>query len=151
MNVEDLLMYEEGYRPTAYYCSEGYPTIGIGTVLGPKDTPLKYYTLTVTKTVAKAFLREEINRLIDILRQYPWFSSCNEARKAVLISMAYQMGDKGLLAFKNTLALIGAGDYDKAADNMLLSKWAKQTPNRAKRHAEVMRTGSFKVYEGLTK
>ena len=30
---------------------------------------------------------------------------------------------------------------------MLKSKWAKQTPNRAKRHAEVMRTGSFNVYE----
>lgn len=148
MNVEDLLMVEEGYKSKAYYCSEGYPTIGIGTVLGPKGTPLKYYTLTVSKTVAKAFLREEINRLIDVLRDYPWFTSCNEARKAILISMAYQMGEKGLLTFKNTLAMIERGEYDKAADNMLLSKWAAQTPERAKRHAEVMRTGSFKTYEG---
>lgn len=148
MNVEDMLIFEEGYRSKAYHCAEGYPTIGIGTVLGPKGTPLKYYTLTVSKTVAKAFLREEINRLIDVLRAYPWFQSCNEPRKAVLISMAYQMGEKGLLTFKNTLALIGAGDYSKAADNMLLSKWATQTPERAKRHAEVMRTGSFKTYEG---
>lgn len=148
MNVEDLLMYEEGYKAKAYYCSEGYPTIGIGTVLGPKGTPLKYYTLTVSKSVAKAFLREEINRLLDVLRSYPWFTSCNEARKAILVSMAYQMGEKGLLTFKNTLTLIERGEYDKAADNMMQSKWAKQTPNRAKRHAEVMRTGSFKVYEG---
>lgn len=147
MNVEDLLIFEEGYRSTAYRCSEGYPTIGIGTKIGPKDAPLKYYTFTVSKTVARAFLREEINRLVDVLRDYAWFKSCNEARKAVLISMAYQMGTAGLLGFKNTLAMIERGEYDKAAENMLKSKWAQQTPARAKRHAEVMRTGSFKAYE----
>jgi lysozyme len=31
--------------------------------------------------------------------------------------------------------------YTIAADYMLQSKWAKQTPNRANRHAEQMRTG----------
>jgi lysozyme len=31
-------------------------------------------------------------------------------------------------------------DYKKAADEMLDSRWAKQTPNRAKELAEIMRS-----------
>ncbi len=36
MNLLDVLQFEEGFRAKAYHCSEGYPTIGIGTKLGPK-------------------------------------------------------------------------------------------------------------------
>jgi len=39
------------------------------------------------------------------------------------------------------LALIEEGKYTFAADNMLKSKWAEQTPARAKRLADQMRTG----------
>ena len=65
----------------------------------------------------------------------------DEARTAVLVSMAYQMGVAGLAQFKNTLSLIEHKHFDDAAKAMLDSKWAKQTPNRAKRHAEQMRSG----------
>ena len=54
--------------------------------------------------------------------------------------MAYQMGIDGLAGFKNTLKNIAAGRWNDAATGMLDSKWAKQTPNRARRHAEQMRT-----------
>jgi lysozyme len=39
---------------------------------------------------------------------------------------------KGLLEFKNTLAFIKAGDWERAANGMLASKWAKQVGMRAK-------------------
>jgi lysozyme len=55
--------------------------------------------------------------------------------------MAFQLGTDGLLGFKNTLALIRDGKYAEAADAMLLSLWAKKTPERAKRLAEQMRSG----------
>jgi len=51
------------------------------------------------------------------------------------------MGVDGLLGFKNTLELIRTGSYEKAAEGMLSSLWAKQTPARAKRLAVQMRTG----------
>lgn len=151
LTIEDILMYEEGYRESVYYCSEGYPTIGIGTKLGPKGAPLSHYTVKFSKEVAKAHLREEINVIKNKLSGYPWFKTCNEARRIVLISMAYQMGVAGLLTFKNTLALITNKEYAKASDNMLVSKWAKQTPNRAQRHAAVMLTGTLDVYQDLIK
>ncbi|MFV0678197.1 hypothetical protein [Variovorax sp. tm] len=55
--------------------------------------------------------------------------------------MSFQLGVDGLLGFKHTLALIEEGNYTFAADNMLKSKWADQTPARAKRLANQMRTG----------
>lgn len=148
-SIEDILMYEEGYREKPYYCSEGYPTIGIGTRLGPKGAPLSNYEISFSKDIAKAFLKEEINKIKNRLSGYPWFKICNEARRNVLISMAYQMGVNGLLSFKNTLALIANKQFEQAANNMLLSKWAKQTPNRAQRHAAVMLTGNTDVYKEL--
>ena len=47
--------------------------------------------------------------------------------------------------------MIADGNFSGAANGMLSSLWAKQTTNRAKRHAEVMRTGEMKAYEGLLK
>jgi lysozyme len=53
------------------------------------------------------------------------------------------MGVHGLMQFKSTLNLIELGDYNAAADNMLKSLWASQTPNRAKEMATQMRTGQW--------
>jgi lysozyme len=61
----------------------------------------------------------------------------------VLVGMAFQMGTEGLLKFKNTLAMVQAGDYESAAKGMLQSLWARQTPERAARMAKQMRTGEW--------
>jgi lysozyme len=62
--------------------------------------------------------------------------------------MAFQLGTDGLLGFKNTLALIRDGKYAEAADAMLASKWATQTPLRAARLSAQMRTGAWQFAEG---
>jgi len=51
------------------------------------------------------------------------------------------MGIQKLLKFKKMLAAAEAGDYDKAADEILDSKYAKQVGARATRLAQMMRTG----------
>jgi lysozyme len=87
-------------------------------------------------------LNNDIDDRIDALtRALPWFQNLDDARKAVLLNMAFQMGTDGLLGFKNTLALIRDGKYAEAADAMHASKWAQQTPLRAARLATQMRTG----------
>jgi len=53
------------------------------------------------------------------------------------------MGTSGLLSFKNTLGLIRDGRSERAAEAMMKSKWASQTPNRAQRIANQMRTGKW--------
>ena len=57
------------------------------------------------------------------------------------------MGIDGLLGFKNTLEAVRTGQYDRAADGMFQSMWAKQTPERAKRMSEQMRTDQWKFKE----
>ena len=64
-------------------------------------------------------------------------------------SAYFQMGVDGLLGFKNTLAMIQSGRYSDAAKGMLSSLWAKQTPARAKRMSEQMRTGVWQFKSGF--
>lgn len=94
----------------------------------------------VENTIAEMQLRPAIISALN---------NCNDARRDMLISMAYQMGVPGLAGFKNTLAMISQGNFDGASRGMLNSLWVKQTPERAQRHAEVMRSGNYDIYKGL--
>ena len=46
--------------------------------------------------------------------------------------MIFQMGANGVSKFKNMLLALRNKSYTVAAKEMLDSRWAKQTPNRAK-------------------
>lgn len=143
MNIFKLLELEEGYREKPYHCSEGYPTIGIGKRIGPKNADLSLYEFTCSKPVAYAWLDDEIAELGKKLKPLDWFTNLNEDRRAIIVSMCYQLGLSGVMKFKKMIAAISSENWEEAAKQALDSKWAKQTPARAKRHAEVLRTGSF--------
>ena len=131
---------DEGQRPLAYQDHLGFLTIGVGRLIdsrkpgaGLRPDEIDY------------LLRNDINDRVAALRKaLPWFLALDEARQGVLINMAFQLGTAGLLGFKSTLALITAGKYAEASEQMLKSKWATQTPARAKRLAEQMKTGEWK-------
>jgi lysozyme len=65
-------------------------------------------------------------------------------RADALLNMAFNLGIDGLLGFGNTLAAVYRGDYDKAAEGMLASKWARQVKGRAVELAEQMRKGIYR-------
>ncbi len=146
-DIIKLLNYEEGWSPKPYYCSEGYPTIGTGFRIGPKGAPLSQYQLSISKVVGAVWLSEEIQRVVADMSKHPEItaamSACNDARKSVLISMAYQMGADGLAKFDRTLKAIAEQRWSDAQAGMKSSLWAKQTPNRANRHAVQMLTGQW--------
>ena len=54
--------------------------------------------------------------------------------------MAYQIGVSGLYKFRKTLRYAREGKFDEMADEMLNSSWARQTPARAKRHSDKIRS-----------
>ena len=144
-DIISLLNVEEGYSETPYYCSAGYPTIGVGQRIGPKGAPLKLYEFTVSKALAAVWLADKVKETLADMDKYPNIRAamavCNEPRQAILISMAYQMGADGLSKFTNTLKSVATQNWHAAQAGMLASKWAKQTPNRANRHATQMLTG----------
>lgn len=145
--IIDLIHYEEGWRSKPYLCSEGYPTVGYGFRIGPNGADIKQYQFTLPLEAGNAWLSEYLANLRTKMMLDPGISAamnaCDVSRQAVLISMAYQMGVDGLAKFKNTMHSIASGYWVLAAGEMLDSKWAKQTPSRAKRHAEQMRTGEW--------
>jgi lysozyme len=50
----------------------------------------------------------------------------------VLMEMCYQLGVTGVSKFKKTVAYLQNKEFKNASIEMLDSRWAKQTPNRAK-------------------
>ena len=139
----NVLKFEEGYSSKVYYCSEGYPTIGIGTKIGPKDAPLSHYTFTVTEKIANAMLEEEVRGITNKLIQHRWYVDLNECRQTMIKSMAYQLGYNGLMKFKKMITALEVKDFNEASKQAMDSRWHKQTPARAARHARVIQSGNI--------
>lgn len=136
--IRKQLKSDEGEVLHAYQDHLGYWTIGIGRLIDKRRGG------GITKEEAAYLLENDITtRLAQLENKLPWFNKLNEARQGALLNMSFQLGVPGLMNFKRTLALIEAGDYDAAADQMMLSLWARQTPNRAKRISEQIRTGTW--------
>jgi lysozyme len=137
-NLTRQLVEEEGEVLHAYQDHLGMWTLGVGRLIDKRKGG------GISKEESRHLLMNDINRFTrDVSASLPWFSTLDDARKAVLVGMAFQMGLQGLLAFKNTLAHVKAGRYIDAADGMLQSLWARQTPARAKRMALQMKTGEW--------
>jgi lysozyme len=135
MTLLDQIRRDEGLRLTAYKDSLGKVTIGYGRCLETEG---------ITRDEAEYLLHNDVLRVCAALdAALPWMRNLDDARRAVLQNMGFNMGLAGLLGFRNTLALIQAGEYDKAADAMLQSKWAEQVGARAQRLALQMRTGQW--------
>ena len=55
----------------------------------------------------------------------------DEVAEEIIIEMVFQLGKTGVSKFKNMWKALSGVDYTTAAMEMLDSRWAKQTPNRA--------------------
>ena len=132
--IKEQLVRHEGLRLKPYRCSAGKLTIGIGRNLDDCG---------ISQSEAYVML---INDIMNCEKQLQSkipdiYNSLDEVRKSVLLNMCFNLGINGLLGFKNTLAFVKAGDWERAANNMLVSKWAKQVGRRAIELSELMRKG----------
>jgi lysozyme len=140
MTPAKLIEKEEGFEPLPYPDTHGYLTIGHGFLIDSRKAGAGI-SEEESLLILKHRLKHRVMPQLDA--KIPWWRSLNAARRAILLSMAWQMGVPGLLRFKRTLAAIQEGDYARGARGMMSSLWARQTPGRAKRHADVMRNGRF--------
>lgn len=124
----------EGLKLKPYKCTAGKLTIGYGRNLEDNG---------ITADEAHEMLLRDMCEVEESLFNANVLDGLNDARKAVLINMGFQLGVNGLLKFKNMLAAVQYHEYELAAKEMLNSLWAKQTPNRAKELADQMLTGEF--------
>ena len=132
--IKAQLVRHEGLRLKPYRCTAGKLTIGIGRNLDDRG---------ISRKEAYAMLERDIQDceqwLIDKIPEI--YNNLDEVRQSVLLNMCFNLGIKGLLEFKNTLAFVKAGDWERAAKGMLASKWAKQVGMRAIELSELMRKG----------
>ena len=132
--IKDQLVRHEGLRLKPYRCTAGKLTIGIGRNLDDCGiTQSEAYVMLINDIMnCEKQLQAKIPDIYDGL---------DEVRKSVLLNMCFNLGINGLLGFKNTLEFTKAGDWERAANNMLVSKWAKQVGRRAIELSELMRKG----------
>ncbi|MCK9336135.1 MAG: glycoside hydrolase family protein [Candidatus Cloacimonetes bacterium] len=132
--IKEQLVRHEGLRLTPYRCTADKLTIGIGRNLDDCGISQSEAYIMLINDIMNCEKQLQ-SRIPDI------YNGLDEVRKSVLLNMCFNLGIKGLLGFKNTLAFVKAGDWERAANNMLVSKWAKQVGRRAIELSELMRKG----------
>jgi lysozyme len=130
--VLDILREEEGFASYPYKDSDGGLTIGYGANL--LQEPL---TTDEADFILLYRVEKRVNGLLD---HVDFWSELPFPARVVLIAMAYQMGVRGVLDFRKTLRYMYQKQWEKAADEMLDSKWAREdSPRRARRMAARIR------------
>lgn len=140
-SVESLVAKHEGTRFDIYLDSVGHRTVGIGHNLDAAPLPEGWTTPLTQDQVDRLFQIDLANAIAPMSTNWPWFSSLDPVRQAVLIDMCFNSGFAGLSTFKHTLTMIESGDYSGAATNMLESLWAKQVGIRAIEDSRMMNSG----------
>jgi lysozyme len=143
-NLVRQLTGDEGRKPCVYQDHLGYWTIGIGRLVDERKPGAGLRPKEMDFLLAN----DIEDRVQQLTTRLPWFTQLDEARQGVLLNMSFQLGVDGLLGFKNTLELVRTGKYAEAANAMLQSKWAGQTPERAERLSKQMASGVWQFAPG---
>jgi len=131
---------DEGIVDHAYQDHLGFWTIGCGHLIDARKGG------KISQKVIDILLEDDIDeKSKQVYDALPWVKELSDGRQRALINMCFQMGINGLLGFKNSLAALKSAqtpnEFSKAADMFLQSKWATQTPARAKRVTDMIRKG----------
>lgn len=165
MKLHDQLILHEALKLRLYKCTANKWTIGVGRNLegnpltfterefvfgSPPPKPDQVIPLLrvsgITREQALYLLDNDIATATADARSLlgaTEFDKLSEQRKFVLIDMAFNMGKTVFSQFRNTLALIRSGNYAKASENMLQSRWAKQVGSRSQRLAKMMKDNLY--------
>ena len=122
----------EGLRLKPYRDTVGKLTIGYGRNLDDRG---------ISEDEAGFMLDNDIDLVVAELERMPLFLGLNPVRQVVLANMAFNMGMPTLLTFRRMLGALAEKDWDRAAAEMLDSKWARQVGSRANELSELMRRG----------
>jgi len=134
LNLNEQLKRQEGFRGEPYLCSAGATTIGYGRNLDANPLTMEEAELLLANDVAR--VQKELKNKVQLMGH-----CC--ARQGVILNMAFNLGVPRLLLFKKMLAAFAEKDYERAAEEMLDSKWARQVKTRAVVLANQMLTGDW--------
>ena len=144
MDIDKLrkqLEIDEGVKYEIYNDHLGLATFGIGHLVIPSDEeygkPLG--TIISEERVKECFDNDVESVLRDCKLLYEDFDELPEEVQQIVANMMFNMGYGRLSKFKGMKAGVDAKDWNKAADEMIDSRWYKQVTNRAQRLVDRMR------------
>lgn len=141
--LKDDLTRHEGIKLNVYLDTEGLPTVGIGHLLTREENKRWHLGDPITKEQCDTLFQNDLDTAIRrTLQLYGCeaFVLLNDARQEVLVNMAFNLGNR-LKQFKRFLAALKEGDFHRAADEMVDSKWYRQVKKRGIELVQRMRTG----------
>ena len=141
MEYDDLkarIKEHEGYRDQVYKDSLGFATIGYGHLVLPTD-PYEEGATYNKEDLDKVFdgdFNTACSNANQLIKDLP----LHHQAKCVIIEMVFQLGIGGVSKFKNMWKALKQNNYQTASEEMLDSRWAKQTPSRAEELSSVMKS-----------
>ena len=144
MNKDKLreeLAEDEGCKFEIYLDHLGLPTFGIGhlVVEGDPEHGQPVGTPVDNERVRQVFALDIASTLDECHVLYPDFDDLPEEAQLIIANMMFNMGRPRLSKFKGMKAGVDARDWNRAADEMVDSRWYDQVTNRAKRLVARMR------------
>ena len=129
----------EGYRNKVYLDTLGKRTVGVGHLCVEdfwEDD--KEYDEKFLMEILQKDLQQAIRGARSLMEKHDC-ADIDEQAEEILIEMVFQLGKNGVSKFKNMWKALAELNYVGASYEMLDSRWAKQTPNRAKAMAKTMK------------
>ena len=139
--LREILEREEGIKYEIYLDHLGIPTCGVGHMLIPEDEEhgCEVGTLVSEERVAALF-NEDLEIVdADCWQLFDHFEYLPDNIQLVCAAMVFQMGRGRLSGFKKFRAAISDGRWSDAADEMVDSRWYRQTTARAERMIALVR------------
>ena len=138
MNIDKLreeIAADEGEVHEIYLDHLGLATFGIGHLVRDDDpeSGLPVGTPIDDDRVVKAFESDIETVLSDCIKLYPDFDDLPEEAQRVIANMMFNMGRPRLSKFKGMKSGVDARDWNRAADEMVDSRWYRQVTKRADR------------------
>lgn len=152
----ELIKEAEGFVPKVYKCPAGFNTIGYGynidaNPLNDQQKQLLNADGSISEDNAAILLLEEMPKYESDARELVDFDYLNDARKALMIDLVYNLGKRGFDKFRATRGFINMGDYNNAWKALKASMWFKQVGNRGIRNCAILRDGIIYTYDDITK
>ena len=133
--LREELAEDEGCKYEIYLDHLGLPTFGIGALIKEHDPEhgQPVGTPVTEERVRQRFSLDIAVTIEDCQVLYDDFDDLPEEAQLVIANMMFNMGRPRLSKFKGMKSGVDARDWDRAADEMVDSRWHDQVPNRAKR------------------
>jgi len=135
-DVKKRIQKNEGFRDKVYKDHLGFDTIGTGHKITKDDKFIK--GKKYSKEELQSYYEKDLKIAMDNVDKLIDKDTTDPKAYGIMVEMAFQMGGNGLSKFKKTLEAVNRKDYKVASAEMMDSKWATQTPERAKELSELM-------------